>query len=53
LKSADDFAVRAESTRNFTFITESNSVRASAKKKEGELGEVLENLDKKVKELKE
>jgi len=43
VKSADDFAVKPESTRNFTFITKSTS----AKKKIDELAEVTENLDKK------
>ncbi|MGH0151234.1 UNVERIFIED_CONTAM: hypothetical protein FKN15_019584 [Acipenser sinensis] len=51
-KSADEFALKAESTGKLTLIAKSNSMRRSVKDKLEQLGHVEEELDEKLKELK-
>ncbi|KAL2094403.1 hypothetical protein ACEWY4_009122 [Coilia grayii] len=52
-KSADDFADKAESTGNLTFIAKSNSLRRTAKDKRASLEEIEKKIDQKVAEMKE
>ena len=52
LKSADEFADRAEDSRNLTRITRSNSLRRTAKVKMAALKDIGEQLDGKLQQLK-
>lgn len=52
LKSADEFADKAEDSRNLTFIAESNSLWRSAKDKMTALKDIEEELDGKLQQLK-
>ena len=47
VKSADSFALKAEDTRNITFIAKSNSLRKSSKDKSGELTKVMKAIEEK------
>lgn len=49
---ADQKALKAEATRNFTFITKSNSLRHTAKEKTKSLEEVVQKLESKMQEVK-
>jgi hypothetical protein len=53
IKSADDFAEKAETTGKHQFIVKSNSFRRTAKDKAAEIKEVEELLDQKLQSLKE
>ena len=52
LKSADEFAERAEDSRNVTWIAKSNSLRRTAKEKMAALKDIEEQLDGKLQQLK-
>ena len=52
LKSADEFADRAEDSRNLTWITKSNSLRRTAKEKMEALKDIEEQLNGKLEPLK-
>ncbi|TKS78086.1 hypothetical protein D9C73_013088 [Collichthys lucidus] len=52
-KSANDFADKAESTGNLTFIAKSNSLRRTAKDKRASLEEIEKQIDQKVAEMKD
>ena len=52
-KSADEFAERAETTRNLDFITKSNNLRRTAKEKSQELAVLRIKVDRKVQPLKD
>ena len=52
LKSADEFAERAEDSRNVTWIAKSNSLRRTAKEKMAALKDIEEQLDGKFQQLK-
>ena len=52
LKSADHLANKAESTGQLTLITQSNSLRRTAKNKQSGLLQVQEELDEMLKKLK-
>jgi len=52
LKSADEFAERAEDSRNVTWIGKSNSLWKTATEKMAALKEVEEQLDGKLQQLK-
>lgn len=51
-KSADDFADKAEHTRQFLLITKSNTMRRRAKEKSAELKIVNEKIDSKLLEIR-
>lgn len=53
IKSADEFAEKAEQSRDFSCISKSNTLRKRAKEKEDELKNVKSTLDIKVQELKQ
>jgi len=44
-KSADDFADKAEKSRNFTYIAKWNSLRRAAKDKDAELKSLSDQLE--------
>ncbi|CAH3031588.1 unnamed protein product [Pocillopora meandrina] len=52
LKTADEFADRAEDSRNLTWVAKSNSLRRSAKEKRAVLKDIEEQLEGKLQELK-
>lgn len=52
LKTADEFADRAEHSRNITWIAKSNSLRRTAKDKMTALKDIEEKLDGKLQQLK-
>ena len=52
LKSADEFAERAEDSRNVTWIAKSNSFRRTAKEKIAALKDIEEQQDGKLQQLK-
>ncbi|KAE8278809.1 hypothetical protein D5F01_LYC22384 [Larimichthys crocea] len=52
-KSANNFADKAESTGNLTFIAKSNSLRRTAKDKRASLEEIEKQIDQKVAEMKD
>ena len=47
-KCADDFSVRAEVSRDFSYISKSNAMRKSAKEKSGQLSDIQSDLDGKL-----
>ena len=53
LKSADTYSVRAEAERNFSLVAKSNALRKAAHGKEKDLKKVSEQLDDKLKLLKD
>ena len=52
LKTADEFADKAEDSRNLTWVAKSNSLRRSAKEKRAALKDIEEQLDGKLQQLK-
>ena len=52
-KCADDFFVRAEVNRDFSYISKSNAMRKSAKEKSGQLSDIQSDLDGKLKLMKD
>ncbi|KAA0708129.1 hypothetical protein E1301_Tti023431 [Triplophysa tibetana] len=52
-KSADEYAEKAESSNNLTFITKSNSFRRTAKEKKTSLQKIGKQIDEKLAEMKE
>ena len=52
LKSAAEFADRAEDSRNLTWITKSNSLRRTAKEKMEALKDIEEQLNGMLEQLK-
>lgn len=53
LKSADEFALKAEATNKFTWITKSNSFRRTANDKTDQVNDIIFDLDTKVNSLKD
>ena len=51
-KSADEYADKAETTTQLTFIAKSNSLRRTAKEKKERLVEIEKQIDEKLKEIK-
>lgn len=51
-KSADEYAEKAESSSNLTFITKSNSFRRTAKEKKASLQKIGKQIDEKLAEMK-
>ena len=52
-KSADEYADKAETTTQLTFIAKSNSLRRTAKEKKERLVEIEKQIDEKLKEIKD
>ena len=52
LKTVDEFADRAEDSRNLTWVAKSNSLRRSTKEKRAALKDNDELLDGKLQQLK-
>ena len=52
IKTADEFADRAEDSRQITWIAKSNSLRRTAKEKMAELKDIEKQLDGKLQQLK-
>ena len=51
-KSADEYANKAETTSQLTFIAKSNSLRRTAKEKKESLVEIEKQIDEKLKEIR-
>lgn len=51
-KAADEYATKAETTSQLTFIAKSNSLRRSAKEKMASLVDIEKQIDDKLKEMK-
>jgi len=51
VNSADEFVEKAETTRNLSFITKSNSLRRTVKDKSQELADLKIKLNEKVQSL--
>lgn len=52
IKTADEFADKAENSRQLTWITKSNSLRRTAKDKMVQLKEIEKQLDGKLQQLR-